>query len=90
MIWVCRTGKNSEFIGYYKENQRIYLPWDGYNINLSNYKDIQEYRELVKKEKKTDVRVSISNWAGQLYTFVYGMQKDDYVLLPYKQSVCFS
>ena len=37
MLWICRAGQKGCFFSKYIEEQRIYLPWDGYRFDLSKY-----------------------------------------------------
>lgn len=82
MIWVCRAGQKSIFYDYYINNSRIYLPWDGFNINLDSFRELAEFRDIVSKEKDTDNRTTISNLAVQLKAFSVDMNIGDYVLIP--------
>lgn len=82
MLWVCRAGQKGCYFTKYIEERRIYLPWDGYRCDLSQYESLDDFRPIVVKEKQTDNRTSVSNWAGQLYAFVKQMQIGDYVMIP--------
>lgn len=86
MIWVCRAGMNSVHFDYYMSTQKVYLPWEGFSWNLSNYESREEYKTLVRKEKGDAPRTSISNWAGQLYSFCKEMDCGHYVLIPQRGS----
>ena len=86
MMWVIRAGQNSGFYDKYLKESRVYIPWDGYRFDLSSVKERADFRAVVEKEKKTDNRTSVSNWAGQLYTFTSEMQVGDYVLIPSRGS----
>lgn len=86
MMWVCRAGQKSIYFDTFVSTKRIYLPWEGYNVDLTNYTDREQFRNLVKKEKGDVARTSISNWAGQLYSFCREMDINDYVLIPYLNS----
>ena len=89
-MWVCRAGKNAVFLDYFIEHSRIYLAWEGFKIDLKSVSQTSEYRTIVGKEKKTDNRRSVSNWAGQLNDFANEMQEKDYVFVPYKDSHFFA
>ena len=89
MLWVCRAGQKAKYYDRFLEEQKIYLSWDGYQVDLSNYDTMARFRELVAVEKQTDNRTSISNWAGQLYSFVYDMKNGDLVLVPASNSHSF-
>lgn len=82
MLWVCRAGQKGCYFTKYIEDQRIYLPWEGYEYDLSQYNSLEDFRPIVAEEKQTDNRTSISNWSGQLFAFVKQMQIGDYVMIP--------
>lgn len=86
MLWICRAGKNAEHFEYYKSTSKIYLPWQGFCIDMSSCKGIQDFRKVVESEKGTENRTSISNWASQLRIFCETMNVDDYVLIPHEKS----
>lgn len=86
MIWVCRPGKGGRFFSLFSENSRIYLAWEGYKLDLSFCKTVEDFRNLVIAEKNPKARASINNWASQLYSFCVDMQIGDYVLIPSKHS----
>ena len=83
MLWVCRAGMKAIYLDYYLNNSRVYLPWDGFNTDLSMLKDMDAFRKLVLDEKGEAERTSVSNWAGQLYSFCRVMRTGDYVLIPH-------
>ena len=88
-MWVIRAGQNSGFYDKYLKASRVYIPWDGYKFDLSLVNERADFRTVVEKEKKTDNRTSVSNWAGQLYSFTNEMQKGDYVLIPSRGSISY-
>ena len=57
---------------------------------LEEYHDRALLKELVIEEKGRVSRTSISNWAGQLYTFCQEMKIGDYVLIPSNSSHQFT
>lgn len=89
-MWVCRAGKNAVFLDYFIEHSSIYLAWEGFKIDLKSVSQKSDYRTIVGKEKNTNNRTSVSNWAGQLNAFANEMQEKDYVLVPYKDSRFFA
>lgn len=82
MMWVIRAGKNGVYHDVFVANRKAYLSWDGYRYDLSSIESMADCREIVKKEKKTSNRTSISNWASQLYLFVQAIEVGQYVLIP--------
>lgn len=86
MMWVIRAGQNALYYDKYIQNSKVYIPWDGYKLDLSEIKSRSDFRTVVEKEKGTDNRTSVSNWAGQLYTFTQEIDEGDLVLIPSKGS----
>lgn len=89
MMWVCRAGQKSIFIDYYLKTNRLYIPWEGFKKNLREYENREAIKKLVLEEKWNVAKTSISNWAGQLYSFCYEMSVGDYVLIPFDNSKQF-
>ena len=90
MIWVCRAGMDSIYLDFFLKNAKIYLPWDGFRVNLKEFPDREQLKELVKKEKGDVARTSISNWSGQLYSFCWEMNINDFVLIPHRGSRAYT
>ena len=90
MIWVCRAGMNSIYLDTFLSTQKVYLPWDGFKVDLKQYTDREQLKNLVRQEKGDVARTSISNWSGQLYTFCWEMKEGDYVLIPHLGSRRYS
>ncbi len=83
MLWVCRTGKRSVLIDYYLMTSRMYLPWDGFKCDLSDLKKMEDFKNIVSKEKNVDNPTSLSNWGSQLCYFCLQVNIGDLVLLPH-------
>ncbi|MBR3356228.1 MAG: hypothetical protein IKG46_00050 [Solobacterium sp.] len=82
MIWVCRSGKHGKDYDEVRKFSDVFMGWDGYRLDLSGLINREDFKELVIKEKNPAARTTISNWAGQLYSFCREMQKGDFVLVP--------
>ena len=87
MMWVVRSGKAGTHFQKYINDNRIYLPWEGYHMDLSKHKTLAGFRDLVKEEKKPESDTSIANWASQLLSFTQEMSIGDYVLIPGPRSL---
>lgn len=85
-MWVIRAGQDSRYFDKYITEKKIYIPWDGYRMDLCSLNTRPDFRAVVVEEKQTDNRTSVSNWAGQLYSFVQEMDVGDYALIPTKGS----
>ena len=90
MIWVVRTGQQATFYEKTISSRRIYLPWDGYKVNLDDAASLVEFKDVVIKEKGEKNTTTISSWAGQLMAFVRIMNIKDYILLPLRASKYFT
>lgn len=85
-MWVCRPGQQGKYYDLFLDKERIYLAWDGYRRDFSCFTTRNEFKEAVIEEKHPKARTTISNWAGQLYSFCVEMAIGDYVLIPSKGS----
>lgn len=81
-IWVCRSGKSACYLSSFLNERKIFVPWEGYNIDLTTVESREEIKELVRKEKNVSNPITVSNWAGMLFSFIHQMKKGDYVLIP--------
>lgn len=86
MMWIMRAGQNSVYYDKFLDESKVFLPWSGFKQDLSIFTSRPEFRALVEKEKGEVHRTSVSNWAGQLYSFVIEAKNDDLVLIPSKGS----
>lgn len=85
-MWVFRAGKDGALYDCVIKNSQVFLPWDGYHEDLSNYETMSEFRKLVEREKGTTNRTSVSNWASQLMIFAKTSKAGDCVLIPAHRS----
>ena len=81
-MWVCRAGKKGEYLDNFTKSEKVYLVWSGFEVDLSLINDMDSFRDLVCKEKGTNNKTSLSNWAGQLRAFSKDMKAGEYVLVP--------
>lgn len=86
MMWVCRAGKDSIYYNKFIENERIYLPWEGFHVDLSSKTCLSDYRVLVADEKGSHNTTTISNLACQLDYFCNQIMIGEYVLVPSRNS----
>lgn len=85
-MWIIRAGQHSLYYEKDMMDSKVYLPWHGYCLDLSKARSRTEFRDIVKQEKKIDNRTTVSNWAGQLYSFTQEIKLGDYVLIPSRGS----
>ena len=90
MMWVVRAGQGSIFYQKYIDAKRVYLPWNGYSVDLNSFETKTQFRTIVESEKQTTNKASLSNWTGQLISFVKEIHPGDYVLIPTRDSHSYS
>ena len=90
VLWLCRAGQSMHLYSKMLEDKRLYLCWDGYNVNLAEVEAAGKTKEFVFAEKKTANRTSIGNWASQIRIFCKDMKPGDLVLIPYKHSAFYT
>lgn len=86
MMWVCRPGQKGIYLEKFIKDKKIFISWEGFKVDLSKAETREEFREIVIDERKPEARTTISNWAGQLYSFCREMQIGDLVLIPHQSS----
>ncbi len=85
-IWLFRGGKHGEFETKYLNDKRIYLTWDGLNIDLSKYHDRDKlFKKLIELYEGENPK-AIRNWASQIYPIAHRMEIGDWIVLPSKLS----
>lgn len=82
MLWVIRAGKKDRYIEKFISDNKIYMPWDGFAEPLTECRNREDYRKLVAVEMQVTNTTSISNWSGQLYSFVHDLKIGDYIVVP--------
>ncbi len=90
MIWVCRAGRDSIYLDTFLQTEKIYLPWEGFKVDLKQYSNREQIKSLVQHEKGDVARTSISNWSGQLYSFCWKINVGDYLLIPHRGSRAYT
>lgn len=90
MIWLCRSGRNSVYLQYFLDEEKLFLPWEGFRIDLSSFNSNEDLKCFISKERSDASKTAIATWAGQIRAFVHGMQLDDLVLIPHQGSKLYT
>lgn len=85
-IWLFRAGRNGEFESKFLNDKRIYLTWDGLNVNLSKYPDKADLFKKLQNVYPAEKINSLRNWAAQIYPIAHRIEKGDWIVLPSKLS----
>ena len=83
-LWVCRAGRNGEYENYFLEKRLVAITWKNMDADLTKLQTKDDFKSTLSKIYPDDKKNTISNYAGQLYTFVHSMNIGDKVLLPSK------
>ena len=90
MMWLIRPGKEAKYYDKIIKNETIYIPWDGFKLDLSKLETREQFRQTVINEKNPDNPTSIGTWAGQLYTFVSRIKIGDEIIIPSQRSQSYT
>ena len=83
-IWLIRAGSHGEYEQKFIQEKRVYVTWDGLDVNISKLADRPALNaEMTKRNPNTKPR-AISNWVAQVWPFAHDMKKGDLVVLPLK------
>ncbi len=83
-IWLIRAGSHGEYEQKFIQENRVYVTWDGLDINLAK---LQQRADLTAAmiERYPDTKPkAITNWVGQVWPFAHEIKKGDLIVLPLK------
>ena len=89
-MWVVRAGQGAKYFEKFLSEKKIFLSWEGYKKDLKEYTSLKMMRELVVEEKSAENRTAISNWSGQLNSFVNQIVIGDFILIPSTRSQTYT
>ena len=83
-IWLTRAGSHGEYEQKFIQEKRVYLTWDGLDINLSTLPDRSQLLEEMSNRYPDTKQKGIQNWASQIWPFAHEIKTGDLVILPLK------
>lgn len=83
-IWLIRAGSHGEHEQKFIQDKRVYVTWDGFDVNLSKFKDRSALLEKMLSYYSEAKPKAVSNWSSQIWPFAHEMKKGDLVVLPLK------
>ncbi|MBF0164233.1 MAG: restriction endonuclease [Magnetococcales bacterium] len=89
-IWLVRAGSEGEHEQKFVRENRIFVTWDGLDLNLGQLPDRQALKENLEAYYPDTKPKTRFHWAGQLWYFVHEMQVKDWIVVPLKSQPAIS
>jgi restriction system protein len=83
-IWLIRAGSHGEYEQKFLQENRIFVTWDGLNVNLDKLGGRTALVAAMTKHYPDAKPKTIMNWASQVWPFAHEIKKGDLVVLPIK------
>lgn len=85
-VWLIRAGAHGEHEQKFVAESRVYVTWDGLDLNLSKLTERSELATAMLQRYPGTKARSIGNWVGQVWPFAHLIKKGDLVVVPLKTS----
>ncbi|MBU1405164.1 MAG: restriction endonuclease [Proteobacteria bacterium] len=83
-IWLIRAGSHGEYEQKFIQENRVYVTWDGLDVNLAKLTERPELVAAMTQRYPDTKPKAILNWVSQVWPFAHGIKKGDLVILPLK------
>jgi restriction system protein len=83
-VWKISAGPHGEYAQKFVTDGRVYLTWDGLNVNIAKLAGRPALVDLMDKRYPDMKPKAILNWVSQIWPFAHDMKKGDLVVLPLK------
>lgn len=83
-LWLDRTGKYGQYEQRFLDDSRLYLTWDGLNVDLSKLANRAELIDLLRERYPAFSPGKLRNHAGQVWAFIHKMNPGDWAIVPSK------
>ena len=83
-IWLVRSGSHGEYEQKFIQEGRVYVTWDGLDVDLAHLKEREDLLAALTERYATAKHKTILNWASQIWPFAHRMQLGDLVVVPLK------
>ena len=83
-IWLIRAGSHGEYEQKFIQENRVYVTWDGLDVNLIKLAERSELVTAMTQRSPDTKPKAILNWVSQVWPFAHGIKKCDLVILPLK------
>ncbi len=83
-VWLVRAGSAGEFEDKFISERRVYVTWDGLNVDLSTLKNREQVQAELSLRYPESKPKTLQNWSSQIWPFAQRMQAGDLIVLPLK------
>ena len=83
-IWLIRAGSHGEYEQKFIQENRVYVTWDGLDVNLAKLKQRADLTAAMTERYPDSKPKKITNWVSQVWPFAHEIKKGDLVVLPLK------
>lgn len=83
-IWLIRAGSHGEYEQKFIQENRVYVTWDGLDINLARLQQRADLTAAMTERYPDTKPKAIMNWVSQVWPFAHEIKKGDLVVLPLK------
>lgn len=83
-VWLIRAGSHGEYEQKFIQESRVYVTWDGLDVDLSKLKQRADLTVAMTERYPDTKPKAIMNWVSQVWPFAHEIKKGDLVVLPLK------
>ncbi|WP_415878495.1 restriction endonuclease [Methylomonas sp. TEB] len=83
-IWLIRAGSHGEYEQKFIQENRVYVTWDGLDVNLAKLKQRVDLTAAMNERYPDTKPKAIQNWVSQVWPFAHEIKLGDWVILPLK------
>jgi restriction system protein len=83
-LWLIRAGSRGEHEQKFLDEGRVYVAWDGLDVDLGTLADRQGLIRVLEERFPDEKPRALVNWSSQVWPFVKEMAMGDWVVMPSK------
>ena len=83
-LWLIRAGSRGEHEQKFLDEGKVYVAWDGLNVDLKALADRQALIRVMEQRYADEKPKALINWSSQVWSFGCEMAAGDWVVMPSK------
>ena len=83
-LWLIRAGSRGEHEQKFLDEGKVYVAWDGLNVDLKALADRQALIQAMAQRYPDEKPKALINWSSQVWSFGCEMAEGDWVVMPSK------